>query len=793
MKFLSPLIFLLLVCTASIAQNSDLEVQVSYFSSSSALSIEDVQAFPKDSFHIPEHGKTEQGFSNKHYWLKLNIANPQSDEFEGFMELGRPVTDYIEVYQSNDPKAIWRGGDRIPFEERSKAHRLNVFPLELSAESNQSYLIHYKSDGETLDLQPKIYSEEAFYKRQYSEQLFLGLFYGMLFLSAVIYLFFYTGLREKAFLHYGLYVISIAMLQGSLDGFSYQYLFSSGSKFGSQIILLSGVLTNFFLLRYSASFLKVKELLPPIYNLFRFFYWAIPLVGVLIYLSDTTLYWSYYLSNINGLLSLILILITVVYLHFRVQRVDPFFLTGIFFLVMGLLAFVLNNLSMLPNNFWIQNSAKFGIALEVVFLSLSMTNLIGKLREEKERSQEEALQKSEDISAMKTYFMSNISHELRTPINAILGIATEQLERELGAEEMENYRIVRSASFNLLSNVNDILDFEQIEKGQLELDQSSVFDPLQVFTDVTDSWGFEARKKGLSFDCVMVDELPEKLQGDEKRFRQILNNLISNAVKFTAQGSVRLTVHCTDQGEHCRIRMNLSDTGIGMSQAELSQIFESFNQMKLNNKRRYGGLGLGLTIVQHLVKLFGAKIEVDSEPGMGTNVKLDLRLAHVKEAEKPMSQEAMEMDFDISSFDLRAYQGEIPDSTKIRVLVAEDNVMNQMILKRLLATIPNLELEIANDGLLALQQMSDKAFDIILMDLQMPNMDGYEATAAIRSGALGEAYQKIPIIAVTADATMSTQKRALQTGMDSFMTKPVRKEQLVQKIHELTGKMRVAS
>ena len=204
MKFLSPLILLLLACTGSMAQNSDLDVQVSYFSSSRALSLEEVQALPQDSFQIPVNGKTEQGFSNKHYWLKLKLGNPQLNEFEGSMELGRPVTDFIEVYQSNSLRPIWRGGDRIPFEERSKAQRLNVFPLQLEPNASQSYWIHFKSDGETLDIQPKIYTEEAFYQRQYSEQLFLGLFYGMLFLSAVIYLFFYTGLREKAFLFYGI-------------------------------------------------------------------------------------------------------------------------------------------------------------------------------------------------------------------------------------------------------------------------------------------------------------------------------------------------------------------------------------------------------------------------------------------------------------------------------------------------------------------------------------------------------------------------------------------------------------
>ncbi len=799
----TKLILLIGLCFggALMAQTTDLRVEVSRLAEQEEQ-LDAAQIFTLDSTHFEkvEASKGEQGFTKENYWVRVQMTNSNSEDFNGYLKIGRPITDSVIFYRESQLDEPIYSGDRVDFKEREIAHRQHLLEVNLASGESQNLLIYLKSDGETLDIFPRLISEKQFNQNQYSQQLFLGAFYGMLFLSALIYLFFYTGLRELSFLHYGFYVISIALLQGSLDGFTYQFLFPEGSNIGAKMVLLTAAFSNYFLLKYGASFLKVASRMPRLYNFYRLFYFLIPAVAVLLFINETTMAWAYPLSNINGLFSLILILVTLTYTHFKVEKVDVFFRTGIFFLVMGLLAFVMNNLSLLPNNFWILNSAKFGIALEVVFLSLSMTNLIGQLRMEKERSQLEALRKSEDISSMKTYFMSNISHELRTPINAILGIATEQLENNISADDIENYKIVKSASLSLLSNVNDILDFEQIEKGSLQLDNRQTIDLEEVLDELKSSWSFEARRKRLNFDCELIGEMPPKLQGDEKRLRQILNNILSNAVKFTSQGSIRMQVKTqTLENDMLGLQISVSDTGIGMEPDELSRIFESFNQMKLNNKRRYGGLGLGLTIVKHLMHLFGAKVKVKSEAGMGTRVDLDFEMpiAHSEKERMPNNNhpevEATAQEESTESALKKMPTEAYEESTKIRVLMAEDNVMNQMIMKRLLAGVPDLELEIADDGLQALEKMAEQSFDLILMDLQMPNMDGYEACEAIRAGKVGEVYQQIPIIAVTADATQETEQRVYSIGMDAYLTKPVRKEQLVKWILDLSGRMRVAS
>lgn len=775
--------FLALSLSAFSAEQINVETLV-FKAGDKALSFEQVREIGLSNFQNIQEIGSDQGFTDQHFWLRITMTNENASAFEGVSVLGRPITDNIEWYPLDGAEALV-GGDKMPFSERSFQHRLSGFPFKIEPKSSRSFLVHLKSDGETLDLAPKVYSEQEFQQLQYKQQLFLGLFYGMLIISALIYLFFYSSLNEKSFRNYSLYIISIALLQASLDGFIYQYIFPSGSYISNRMVLITAAFSNFFLLKYSGSFLKLKERSPKLSRAYRVFYYVIPAVATLLFINAETLKIAYPLSNVVGLLSLILILISVVHVHRKIQKVDPFFLAGIVFLVFGLLAFVLNNLSLLPNIFWVQNMAKMGIGLEVVFLSLSMTNLIGKLRRAKERSQAEALKHAQEVSSFKSYFMSNISHELRTPINAILGLSTNELEnKNAKAEEQENYRIIRSAAHSLLSNVNDILDYEQIEKNELELQMDQKFDPAEALNDLCESWYYEASKKDINLDWVTGDRLPQFLMGDEKRFRQIINHLLSNAVKFTEAGQIKVGLHATvnDEGV-ASLKLSVSDSGVGMNDQERQEIFESFNQMKRNNKRRHGGLGLGLTIVKHLIELFGATLKVESELGFGTTVRvwMDLDVAQVQVEEIEVKEVAEEI----------VEQTEV-ESSEIRILVAEDNMMNQMILKKILGDQANISLEMANDGALAMKALLAKKYDLILMDLQMPNMDGYEACEAIRRGEAGKHHTEIPIIAVTADATQETRKRVFEIGMNAYLTKPVRKEQLLEKIFELGRSMKVA-
>ncbi|WP_411766231.1 7TM diverse intracellular signaling domain-containing protein [Winogradskyella sp. A3E31] len=705
------------------------------------------------------------GFTSDNYWVRFKLHNSSPQLKTYYLETARPITDVAHLYEiANDTIKTFKSGDQIPFKERQVKHRQTVFRINLPADSVQEYYLFVTSDGETINLPLDLYTEEEYLRTNYSQQLFLGLFYGILCLAGLIYLFFYTSLREKTFLYYGLYVFSIGFLQAALDGLIYEYLLPDGGFLNSRMVLITALFSNFFLLKYCEYFLKIDSNLKSLKKGYNIAYGIIFTLFTMVFISPSALEMVYPISNLNGLYSLLLILASLFTLRYKKMPVDKYFSIGIFFLVIGLLGFVMNNLSLLPNNFYTLNSAKFGSGFEVIFLSLSMTNLIRKLRLEHEESQELALQKSEEISELKTFFMSNISHELRTPINAIMGVVeTELASKDNNTEQRKTYEIIKNASISLLSNVNDVLDFERIEKDELKL-RHERFNPSILLNQISNNWKSEAEKKGLKYVFEMDHEIPVEVEGDAARFIQIINNVLSNAIKYTNQGQIKFKLKClVKPNEVCKFSFQVSDTGVGMDENNKRQVFDSFNQMRLDNRRQFGGIGLGLTIVKHLVKLFDGDITIESELNKGTDVFIEIPLKFTKKADEPI---------ETSPKSEQAYH----------ILIVEDNKMNQLVMRKLLNSFPNVTFAVANNGQEALDTLNKGVYDIILMDLQMPVMDGYEATEKIRSGYIGDNKNDIPIIAVTADAMEATRQRVLDIGMNDYMTKPVNRDLLFQKI-----------
>ena len=734
------------------------------------LSIEDVVASKNLGFKPIPSDNLSLGFTSSNYWVSFSLENTSSSKNTYYLETARPVTDLANLYILNKGNITkYQSGDQIPFNKRQVAHRSTVFKLQLEPNTVKDFYLELSSDGETINVPLNLYTESEFLIANYKQQLFLGLFYGILFLAGIVYLFFYSSLSNKTFLYYSCYVLSIALMQGALDGLIYQYIFTEAGYFNSKAVLITALLSNLFLLKYCEHFLKIDKHLKVIKKIFNGIYIAIAVLFVMTLVSPITMEFVYPISNLNGLISLILILVAVFSLKLKNVKIDPFFSVGIFFLVIGLLGFVMNNLSLLPNNFYTLNSAKFGSGLEVIFLSLSMTNLIKKLRKEKEASQEVALTRTKEISELKSYFMSNMSHELRTPINAILGIVQSSID-DKNSDIKEQYQTIKNASLSLLSNVNDILDFEKIESNQLRLN-TNLFNPKTLITDINDNWRVEANKKGLNYVFDIDTEIPEMVEGDAERFIQIINNVLSNAVKFTLDGEVVFKLKCSCQPNGFnRFSIQISDTGIGMTKEVHQNVFDSFNQMRNNHKRQFGGIGLGLNIVKNLVTLFEGTISIESEINKGTIVYIDIPLKVIEaQAEiETKTEENQEKD--------------------IQILVVEDNRLNQMVMKKLLSANLRFNYTIVENGQEALNELNTKAYDLVLMDLQMPIMDGYEATKAIREGKINAFNKDIAIIAVTADAMPKTKDRVLEIGMNDYMTKPIDKNELFNKINHFSQK-----
>lgn len=378
-----------------------------------------------------------------------------------------------------------------------------------------------------------------------------------------------------------------------------------------------------------------------------------------------------------------------------------------------------------------------------------------------------AKEMAEKANRAKSEFLSMMSHEIRTPLNAIVGLTYLMQQEDCPPAFMDNLKTLQFSTDNLYFLINNILDFSKIEAGKVEL-ESTPFDFKQLVSNIKRSNQVRAEEKNSRIRLMLDDDIPDSLIGDPLRISQILSNLVSNAVKFTANGSISIeTALLNKTDSEASIRVSVSDTGIGIPKDKQQLIFERFTQANSATTRKFGGTGLGLVITKKLLELHGSKIELESEEGQGAKFSFTLKLA-IGEATK----------------NINVLPEKVNEKTLdgVTVLLVEDYEINVKVAGKFL-TRWKIQFDVAENGLIALEKYAAKKYDLILMDLQMPEMDGYTATARIR-----EMDTTIPIIALTASATLNNQDRAFEVGMTDYVTKPFNPKELFIKIAKYSGR-----
>ena len=371
---------------------------------------------------------------------------------------------------------------------------------------------------------------------------------------------------------------------------------------------------------------------------------------------------------------------------------------------------------------------------------------------------------AESSEKAKMLFLTNMSHEIRTPMNAIVGITDILLGDNIDTKFKDNLNIIKHSADNLLVIINDILDFSKIEAGKVELEHIE-FDVVELLDNLVKTFLLKTSQKRIFFEINIDENLPHQLIGDPYRLNQILVNLINNAIKFTEKGGITFNVDILSIEENSiLITFKICDTGIGIAPSKIETIFESFTQESNIITRKYGGTGLGLTISKRLIELQHGKIKVESELGVGSKFIIDLPFG--------ISRKLYKFKKEVSG---------LKDLTDLKILVVEDNNMNQIVAKQILHKW-NAYVDTVNNGVEAIEILSIKSYDVILMDLQMPLMDGYEATKIIRDESSKVLNHNIPIIALTADAFPEIKRKALECGMNDFISKPFKQDDLFVKL-----------
>jgi signal transduction histidine kinase/ActR/RegA family two-component response regulator len=413
-----------------------------------------------------------------------------------------------------------------------------------------------------------------------------------------------------------------------------------------------------------------------------------------------------------------------------------------------------------------------------------MMNVIGFLQEKIAMAKEleveliQAKDVAEKAAMAKSQFLSVMSHEIRTPMNAVIGFTHLLLQQDPKPSQMEFLRLLKFSAENLLVLINDILDFSKIEAGKLEFENVD-FNLKDLISNIRLSLLQKATEKNIQLKLMVDEDLPDAVIGDPVRLGQILTNLVSNAIKFTETGKVTISATLSSfDKENSLIDFEVTDTGIGIPQNKQHDIFNSFTQASSDTTRKYGGTGLGLTITRRLLQLLDSDIYVDSETGKGSKfyfslafknsaLKLKSNLLHNDENYKPKSLKGT------------------------RILIAEDNQINVILAKQFMKQW-QVDCDVAENGEIALLLVQTNDYDMILMDLQMPEMDGYQTTEAIRN-LPDPKYHKLPIIALTASAMLDIKDRAFTVGMNDYISKPFNPNELYKKIASYSSKSQLFS
>lgn len=745
------------------------------------LSTDDVLIhYRNGEFGPPPNVSAQFGYRNTALWLATPLENATAAAVNLQLDVRYPPLDYIDVYLvrlQQDTTIIDQSfalGDHHPYHQRPIKARTHQAALTFAANSQFILLVRVQSDS-SLAIPMYLTPLEQLYEDDHFSQIFMGLFYGIALGLFAYNLFLFLLIRDTVYLTYILYVLGYTLFMASLDGLLFP-LWPNAIDWESRSIYIFPWACGIFLSQFCRTILQTREQAPRYDLLLRLFFWLY-LVGTLAFFVLDTHFIARINSPVIALNALTILGITIVR-YAQGHTAAAYFIAGMGSFCVGLISVAAGAMNLIGHYDLAPTILKIGASIEMILFSIALAQRINSLeasnalakrevalaraeahaRERFSQKMQEANSHLENAVRARTEFLANMSHEIRTPMNGVLGMIELTQGTQLNHEQRQLLDVAYRSGRTLLALLNDILDLSKIESGKLELEKHN-FSLIALIVDLKNLYSVTLQDKALFFEIENADQGPDWIVGDRTRIWQILSNLIGNAIKFTREGGITVTVTADDHGQ---LNLTVKDTGIGISPSAQARIFQAFTQADSSTTRQFGGTGLGLTISRKLAELMNGSLSVESDEGSGS--RFTLAIPYVPGQRPPQADRLS-----------GSKPGETSDATPLRVLVAEDNDVNRLVIRGMLQRL-HITPIIVNDGLVALKQCQREPFDLVLMDLQMPEMDGLQATRAIRSDAT--LNQTTPIVALTADSMEGDREKCLAAGMSDYLSKPVQLSEL---------------
>lgn len=747
-----------------------------------------VDRLGKGAFKFLPDGTPNLGFRQGGVWFYVALNNPASHKRLLLLEVDYAILDQLDVYCFGADRAptYYPSGDHVQFDSRPLKVRNFVFPLAVESHQVLNCLLNVRTSTNIL-LPIRAYDNLSYIEKSHTTERLLGGMYGIALALLLYNLIQYVLTKQPVFGYFSLHVLGGMAYMSFLDGTLSAFWFALDLQdVGTPLAMSVGVGSA---LLFSAEFLELKQSHPLLKKTGHFLIYAALLFVVLTFFAPLRL--MHIMLSVYTLIVCCYLLLLGVVRWMDGHAAARVYLIGFGIVFLTVNWIVLNVLFLKSDVRWITYGVNTVWMFELVVLSVAISSRIRSMELE-HVDMNEKMQLIKNESHIKTEFLAKVSHEIRTPMNGMLGLMELLRSTPLNKDQKRYINAIHNAGKGLLEVINDILDFSRIEAGKMELN-SERFELQELLSDACSIYEFDARLKGVELGCIIAPGTPLSLVGDNVRVRQVLLNILSNALKYTEQGYVHINVQLTDQihNDKLVLRFEVEDSGAGIATRDQAKLFQSYSQLSSVKSSSRHGAGLGLVISQQFVQLMGGQMGVKSELGAGScfwfDVPLDVPDA-VEVTDKPVVLDLFdgqlpepEVDTNYHFHEDRVFRAKSENGC--RVLLVEDNEINQNVMMEFLRKM-GLEPDLVDNGRSAVEliQERERQYDLILMDCEMPVMDGYEAAARIVRWQKLRNAQHTPIIALSAHALEKHRSMAMEAGMVDYLTKPISYEQLRAKL-----------